>query len=247
MCGISGLIKKQEISLNIENIGREMNSKLKHRGPDDAGIYYNHSIGLLINHTRLSINDVSSNGHQPMESNSGRYIISFNGEIYNFQNLKKEIETCAYQINWKGHSDTEIFLAAIDIWGLDITLKKAIGMFAIALYDKQEETISLVRDRFGEKPLYWGFPKKNNKSIIIFGSELSIFNCFYDFEKKISKEALSLLLNYSYIPSPYSIYENIWKIEAGHILKIRVPLESKDNNFISEPWWKLTDVIKDFL
>ena len=243
MCGISGLIYKGGSLLNMEELGREMNSNLKHRGPDDSGIYYNNKIGILINHTRLAINDLSNNGHQPMESNSGRYIISFNGEIYNFCKLRKEIENSSYQINWKGHSDTEILLSAIDIWGLEHTLNKVIGMFSIALYDKREETLCLTRDRFGEKPLYWGFPEINNKSLIIFGSELSVFKSFYNFEKKISKEALSLFLNYSYIPSPYSIYENIWKIEAGHILTIRLPLNDKINTFNSEPWWKLTDVI----
>tara|TARA_Y100001968_G_scaffold333938_1_gene401422 strand:+ start:110 stop:2056 length:1947 start_codon:yes stop_codon:yes gene_type:complete len=244
MCGISGLIKTQKCSLDLKDLGNKMNENLRNRGPDDSGIFYDNQKGILINHTRLSINDLSTNGHQPMESNSRRYIISFNGEIYNFTNLKKEIENSSYEVYWKGHSDTEVLLAAIDHWGLKDSLKKIIGMFAIALYDKEEETITLARDRFGEKPLYWGYPETNNNCLIIFGSDLSVFKNFKTFDNKISREALSLFLNYSYIPSPYSIYEKIWKLEAGHLLTIKVPLNNQSNTFVSESWWDLTNIIK---
>ena len=243
MCGISGLISWQNSSLNLQSIGSDMNKQLNSRGPDDAGIYYNNKIGVLINHTRLSINDLSKNGHQPMESISKRYILSFNGEIYNFHELKLEIENSSYPINWSGTSDSEVLMAAIDKWGLEIALNKAIGMFAIALYDKESEQIILARDRFGEKPLYWGFPESGNNSIIIFGSDLTVFKTFKRFQNKVCNDALSLFINYSYIPSPYSIYENIWKLNAGHLLKINLPLNEKSNDFISKPWWELKDII----
>ena len=137
MCGISGLIIKERQALPLEEIGDLMNQSLKHRGPDDNGVWIDKDIGLLLNHTRLSINDLSEGGKQPMLSKNKRYIIVFNGEIYNHIELKKEINDLSGDRNWKGHSDTEVLLELIDTWGLKIALDKIIGMFAFGLYDQK--------------------------------------------------------------------------------------------------------------
>jgi len=153
MCGIAGCI---DLNSNISptdsgDIDRMIGS-LIHRGPDDKGVWMDTDLGIAMGHTRLSIQDLSDAGHQPMKSSSGRYIIVFNGEIYNFKDLKKEIDRINPLSNWTGHSDTEVMLAAFDVWGLELSLERFVGMFAFALWDRKERTLSLVRDRMGEKP-----------------------------------------------------------------------------------------------
>ena len=238
MCGISGLINLQKSLSELRELGISMNHSLQHRGPDNEDSYVNEDLGILLNHTRLSIHDLSEAGNQPMKSNSGRYLITFNGEIYNYKEIKEELK-----YSWRSTSDTEVFLGAVEEWGLDKALEKSIGMFAFALLDNKEEVLHLVRDRIGEKPLYWGFASESNDKFIIFGSELNAFKAIPEFRNSINIQSLSLLLNYGYIPSPFSIFNKIWKLPAGNILSIKLPIQEKFNDFKPKAWWKLTDVI----
>ena len=235
MCGISGIISRNK-SLNfLGEISKLMNSSLLRRGPDNNDLYIYEKEGILLNHTRLSINDLTPTGNQPMASNNDRFIIIFNGEIYNHKELRKKLN-----YKWKGTSDTETLLACITNWGLQKSLENFIGMFAFALLDKKDNKLHLVRDRFGEKPLYWGFAGKDED--FIFGSDLSIFKVYPGFNNEINRYALAKFLNYSYIPSPFSIYKKIWKLEAGKLLTINLPI-SNNTDFIPKSWWSLEEVI----
>lgn len=224
MCGILGLIGG-----NKENFGT-MLDKIYHRGPDSYGVWSDDHI--VLGHRRLSILDLSPAGHQPMLSPTTRYTITFNGEIYNFQSLRKELELLHY--NFKGHSDTEIMLAAFEAWGIEASLKKFNGMFAFGLWDRQEKKLYLARDRFGEKPLYYGWIGEE----FIFGSELKSFKAHPNAKFEIDEEALSLYLQHSYIPAPFSIYKNIKKLEPGRFLI----LDGK--NITISTYWSAIDVAK---
>ena len=190
MCGISGILASNETrSSELKKIAENMASILAHRGPDDSGVWLNSDNICVMSHSRLSVLDLSSAGSQPMTSKCGRYTIVFNGEIYNHNQLKSELENQQVsQIIWKGHSDTEILLAAIQKWSLKKALEKTVGMFAFGLWDHKEHSLSLARDRFGEKPLYFGWI--DNK--FAFASELKAFNAFPNFTKKINEHALNL-------------------------------------------------------
>ena len=208
MCGVAGII-----SLN-EEVSRDalllMSQELTHRGPDDSGIWINNNIGL--SHRRLSVIDLTSTGHQPMCSLGGRYTIVFNGEIYNHLELRKQLVF----FDWNGQSDTETLLACVESWGLDKTLKKINGMFAFALWDSEKCSIHLARDRIGEKPLYYGW----QGSDFLFGSELKALKAHPGFKANIDRESLDLYFRYNYIPAPYSIYENIYKLPPGSVLSL---------------------------
>lgn len=221
MCGITGFITAKNIKAKV--IIKKMTNTLHHRGPDDEGYFFEEKIGLAFGHKRLSIQDLSKHGHQPMQSQSKRFIIIYNGEIYNFKTLKKELNS-----NFTGHSDTEVLLSAIENWGLDKSLSKIIGMFAFALYDKKEQEIILARDRVGEKPLYYGWQNKS----FLFASELKAIRQHPDFINDIDRNSIASLLRYNYIPSPYSIYKNINKLEPGHYLKLKY----KNNNWQQEKY-----------
>lgn len=186
-----------------------MTSRLKHRGPDDTGVWCEPAHGAALGHARLAILDLSSQGHQPMHSTGGRYVLVFNGEIYNFTALRRELTT-AGQV-FRGHSDTEVMLAAIERWGLAAALERFVGMFAIALWDRWERSLVLARDRLGEKPLYYG----QIGNALVFGSELKVLAAFPGFRPAIDKQALTLYLRYNYIPAPYCIYQGIRKLPAG--------------------------------
>lgn len=204
MCGIAGFLSFHEGDLEIDLYA--MLDKLTHRGPDDAGSFWDDETGIALGHRRLSILDLSAQGHQPMISASGRYVITFNGEIYNYQSLRKQLP---YQ--WKGQSDTEVVLAAIETWGLDTALSKFCGMFAFGLWDCQERELHLGRDRMGEKPLYYGFLHHR----WIFASELKALLALGQESFSLNLTALGLFFRYGYIPSPHSIYEGIFKLEPG--------------------------------
>ena len=218
MCGISGVLSDREKnSLDIKSTAAIMSNILSHRGPDDSGLWVNPEKTCAMSHSRLAIIDLSSAGHQPMKSQCGRYTIVFNGEIYNHHDLKFELEKRKLShFVWKGHSDTEIFLEAIRVWGLKKALQKSNGMFAIALWDHKKKRLSLARDRLGEKPLYFGWVNRN----FAFASELKAFNAFPEFSNQIHENALNLFLQYSYVPAPYSIYKDIYKLEPGTILSL---------------------------
>jgi asparagine synthase (glutamine-hydrolysing) len=206
MCGITGFIDFSNISNKDgmqKNILR-MKDTLTHRGPDDSGVWYDQDAGIYLGHRRLSIVDLSCAGHQPMVSTSGRYIIILNGEIYNHLDMRKDLGA----VDWRGHSDTETLLKGFEKWGVEKALKRTIGMFAIALWDREKKTLTLARDRIGEKPLYYGF----QKNTFLFGSELKALKTHSDFAGEIDRDVLCLYLRYGYIPAPYSIYKGIKKL-----------------------------------
>ena len=246
MCGILGICG--ESFLGKEEIFNLLSS-LKHRGPDSNGIWISSNAKVSLAHTRLAVIDITNCGHQPMISASGRYVITFNGEIYNYRAIKKELEiNKSFKIKWKSNTDTEVLLEAIEFFGLEETLNKCEGMFAFCLYDNKNKKLFLVRDRFGEKPLYFGWIKKN----FIFCSDLSILKKYPHFNSNnINKKSVSLLLDYSYIPAPYSIFNNFYKLFQGTILTInceQLPLpvnEDELNDSISLKNFKIKKWIEE--
>ena len=242
MCGIAGflcdennLFKKNLINLsNIKDL-------LYHRGPDDHGIWHSNNEMVSFAHTRLSVQDLSSAGHQPMQSFSKRFIMIYNGEIYNHLNLKNKLKSIAPNITWKGKSDTETLLNSFDCLGIEETLSMCSGMFAMAVWDTHKKELILARDRFGEKPLYFGIVENN----FIFGSELKVFKHITKTDNKISKESLNLFLRFAYVPGPLSIYNNIFKLPPGGLLKIsredlKMLIKSTNINFEKfkiNYWW----------
>lgn len=214
MCGIAGFIGKNgHWQQDIIN----MCDKMVHRGPDAEGFWSDDNTAAVLGHRRLSILDLSENGRQPMMSHSGRYVISFNGEIYNYKLLAKELYVGNTAVNLKTGTDTEILLEAIERWGLKETLKKSRGMFAFALFDRKDRILFLARDRVGEKPLYYG----KSETRFVFASELACMTGLADFNNKICPEALKIYLQHGYIPAPYSIFEDIYKLEPGTIVAVR--------------------------
>jgi len=215
MCGITGIfgnLRKEEFDSSIH----EMSATLNHRGPDDAGTWINEENGVAFGHQRLSIIDLSSAGHQPMVSPCGRFTTVFNGEIYNHLQLRDKLNTSANKQSWKGHSDTETLVTAFSQWGIEKTLQQLVGMFAIAVWDFKEKRLFLIRDRFGEKPLYYGW----SNGVFLFGSELKALQKYKRFSNQIDRGALSLYMKYMYVPTPYSIFRDIYKLEPGCILQI---------------------------
>ena len=225
MCGIAGFInQKPSSSLNLECL-KEMVSKLSHRGPNNKGHWNNNNNTQFIGHTRLSIVDLSKNGNQPMLSFSERYVISFNGEIYNHLDIRREVDK-KRKISWRSTSDTETILESIENFGITNTIEKLNGMFSICIIDKKKNLLYLIRDKFGEKPLYYGFSKDN----FLFASELKAICSFPNFEKIIDKKSLNYFFNFSYIPEPFSIYKNISKLLPGTILMFDLTTHKILNN-----------------
>lgn len=220
MCGLTGFLG----GVYAHDVGsrkgllQKMADKIANRGPDDVGYWLDadHLIGL--GHRRLSIVDLSPAGHQPMLSHSGRYVIAFNGEIYNHSFLREQLK--AQSIAWRGHSDTETLLGGFDAWGIQRTLERAIGMFAFAVWDKKTHILTLGRDRLGEKPLYYGWQGRGENAVFLFASELKALRAHPAFENDIDRGALSLQLRHNCIPAPYSIYRGISKLPAGSLLTV---------------------------
>jgi asparagine synthase (glutamine-hydrolysing) len=195
-----------------------MNESLRHRGPDQAEIWTDSDSHIAMAFNRLAIIDLTPAGHQPMRSASGRYIITFNGEIYNHSHLRDELAAKGLEQNWRGHSDTETLLAAIEGWGVCGALERATGMFAFALWDKDKRSLTLARDRLGEKPLYYG--RQHAGGAFFYASELKALSQHPDFRPDIDREALTLFLRYNYIPAPFSIYRGIKKLPPGTFLTL---------------------------
>ncbi|MCW5208341.1 asparagine synthetase B, partial [Desulfobulbus sp. US2] len=185
---------------------RQMADTLQHRGPDDSGSWLDQECGVGLGHRRLAIIDLSPAGHQPMHSASGRYVIVFNGEVYNHLALRNQLEVNGdQQREWQGHSDTETLLACFEAWGIQKSLQNVVGMFALAVWDRKERQLILARDRMGEKPLYYGWCNGS----FLFGSELKALRQYPGFTNAIARDVLPLYLRHSYIPAPYSIYQDI--------------------------------------
>jgi asparagine synthase (glutamine-hydrolysing) len=223
MCGLTGYWKAGGHAYeSAETIAGAMARQITHRGPDDQGVWIDASAGVALAHRRLSILDLSSAGHQPMLSASGRFVIVFNGEIYNHLALRREVETGSLPrqgaggCKWRGHSDTETLLAAFDAWGVEATLKKTVGMFALALWDRETCKLTLARDRLGEKPLYFGLWR----GVLLFASELKAIKAYPGFDASIDRDALTLYLRHNAIPAPYTIYSGIHKLVPGTTLTV---------------------------
>lgn len=235
MCGFVGFLSENASQFS-ENVLKNMAQAIKSRGPDDYGYFQDNQAGLGLAHRRLAIVDLSSAGHQPMLSSAGRYLIVFNGEIYNHQELRQQLNKLIPTITWQSHSDTETLLTAFECWGIRQTLEKCVGMFAFAVWDNQEKHLILGRDRLGEKPLYYGW----QGNTFLFGSELKGLKAHPAFNADISRDVLGLFLRYNYIPAPYSIYQNIHKLKPGCILTIS--LQQKKSQI--EEYWSIKSVIE---
>lgn len=236
MCGLAGYWSVGlQNELDAANTLFTMGNAILKRGPDSSGIWFDNSVGVGLVHQRLSIVDLSEAGHQPMISSCLRFKLVFNGEIYNHLELRDELELIAPQ-TWRGHSDTETLLAAIVQWGLKETLQKTVGMFALALWDSAESKLYLARDRFGEKPLYYGV----TNGVLVFGSQLKAIRQHPAFNAEIDRDAITLLLRHNYIPAPYSIYKGFFKLNSGCILNV-----DKELNITSEAYWSARQVMID--
>ena len=230
MCGIAGVVAWRA-DPGVDTRVQAMAMALQHRGPDDAGIWVDAENGVALGHRRLSIIDRSPSGKQPMTSASGRRVIVYNGEIYNFDAIRSELERIGRAPDWRGHSDTEVLLAAIEAWGMDAALDRVVGMFAFALWDRAAGTLTLARDRLGEKPLYYGVVNGR----FHFASELKAIRASEGSALKVDRASLSAFMQFGYVPSPHSIYAGIHKLPPGHSITVRGltdPLEPR-------PFWRL--------
>ena len=219
MCGISGFYSKNSSTFN--NVILKMNSAISHRGPDRGKVWQDKNSGIIFGHQRLSILDLSKAGDQPMISNSGRFVITFNGEIYNHLEIRRELSEINSNIKWKSGTDTETLLEAIELIGIKKTLNKIAGMFAFVIWDKKNRSLTLLRDRMGEKPLYYGWQGEGVNKVFLFGSELKALKPHPEFKGEINRNAIALQLRHNYIPDPYSIYKNIHKLLPGHYLQLK--------------------------
>jgi asparagine synthase (glutamine-hydrolysing) len=244
MCGIAGFftVNNNRRIEEIITIANEMANTLNHRGPDNGDIWISEEVGLTLAHRRLSVIDLSITGNQPMYSENKQFVIVFNGEIYNHIELRQEL--LAYGKTFRGHSDTEVILAGFEKWGIEQTIRKCVGMFAIALWDIKGRDLYLIRDRMGEKPLYYGWQKKT----FLFSSELKAIRKHPDFEDNVNLDSLTLYFRYKYIPAPYSIYKGIYKLEPGMILKLplnkTLGMKSR-TNFDKLKYWSLKEVVEN--
>jgi len=238
MCGIAGFYSISNLETSeFRKVSINMLSSMKHRGPDDEGIWINKSNNLLFCQVRLSILDLSINGHQPMHSKTENLSIVFNGEIYNHKQIRKLLIDDGCKVKWFGESDTETLIEAIEFWGIERTLNLCKGMFAFAMWDTVNCKLTLARDRFGEKPLYWGW--QDDK--LYFASELSSISSIPFFKAKINRDSLNQLLRFNYIPAPNSIYQCINKLLSGHF--ITIDFKNIDRNQKSIPYWDLQNII----
>ena len=237
MCGLAGIFAV--VDSNCKKCVAIMCAQIQHRGPDGAGVWENDNGTLALGHRRLSVLDLSPTGAQPMHSACNRYVTVFNGEIYNFRQLRDELSYLHPGHVWCGTSDTEVILAGISYWGLETTLTKLDGMFAIAVWDKAEQNLYLARDRMGEKPLYYGYVGNQ----FAFASELKALKVLRGWTNEIDRVALTAYFRYSYIPSPLSIFKGIAKLMPAHFLKITRADIQAARMPISMVYWKLDDAI----
>jgi asparagine synthase (glutamine-hydrolysing) len=239
MCGIAGFIAASSLyeADALRAKGRAMADAISHRGPDDGNVWVDADMGVVLAHRRLSILDLSPAGHQPMLSACRRYVVVYNGEIYNWAELRRELEAGGLAPTWRGHSDTEVLLAGIVAWGLEATLRRTRGMFALALWDCAEKSLTLARDRIGEKPLYYGRVGDG----FTFGSELKALRASSADRFDTDPGALALMLRYGYVPAPFSIFRGIFKLLPGTLLRV-----TTDGRFSEpEPWWRFAVAVQE--
>jgi asparagine synthase (glutamine-hydrolysing) len=236
MCGIAGFLGFTHLNQPAHSLER-MTASLQHRGPDAQGLWLDPEAQIALGHRRLAIVDLSSAGQQPMRSADERYLCVFNGEIYNHQALRKELEGSGFQPQWRGHSDTETLLAGFAHWGIEATLQKTVGMFAIALWDQQERSLTLIRDRMGEKPLYYGWIGAQ----FAFASELKALRQLPAFEAELDRGVLASYLQCAYVTSPASIYQGIYKLEAGCLLELKLQ-QLPQKQAQPKVWWSSLEI-----
>lgn len=232
MCGIAGFLTPGPLPAEAAAVAHAMGQRLLHRGPDGHDEWLDADAGIALAHRRLAIVDLSAAGSQPMHSADGRWVLSFNGEIYNHGVLRAQLQTQGQAPAWRGHSDTETLLAAISAWGLTATLKRVVGMFAIALWDRRDRALTLVRDRLGEKPLYYG----SQGGVLLFGSELKALQAHPNYRGDIDRGALALLLRQGYVPAPWCIHTGMRKLPPGSLLRLVQP---QDAERAPEIWWSV--------
>jgi asparagine synthase (glutamine-hydrolysing) len=242
MCGIAGYLGRGTGYGNEEaaHVLTQMAAAISSRGPDDYGVWQDDHSPVGLAHRRLSIVDLSPAGHQPMVSASGRYVCVYNGETYNHRELRQQLEERSSALNWRGHSDTETMLAGFDVWGIEETLRRAVGMFAFAIWDRESGELTLARDRLGEKPIYYAWFGEGLQSSLVFGSELKALKQHPQFRGTINRDAICLLMRHNYIPAPYSIYEDVFKLPPGSLLTVKI------GTIIEKPcprqYWSLPEV-----
>jgi len=222
MCGFAGFLggPVSREAGQARALLERMAGCIRHRGPDHNAVWNDSEAGIALAHNRLAIVDLTPAGNQPMESASGRYVTVYNGEIYNHMAIRDSLRAEGFDFEWRGHSDTETLLAAIDAWGVAGALKRAIGMFALALWDKKEKVLTLARDRLGEKPLYYGWQGNGSNASFLFGSELKALAVHPAFVGDVDRRALSLFMRHNYVPGPWSIYRGISKLTPGSYLTL---------------------------
>lgn len=239
MCGLNGFFNTYT-TMPASSVIEQMNTAIRTRGPDAGDSWQDESIGLVLGHRRLAVQDLSPAGAQPMHSNCGRYVIIFNGEIYNHLELREQLMAEHKASNWRGHSDTETMLACFVAWGIKNTLQAMVGMFAIALWDRQQKILTFAKDRMGEKPLYWGWQGKG----LYFGSDLKGLKAHPAFKTDINRDAITLLLRHNCIPAPYSIYKGIEKLRPGHWLQLPLADIEKAKNSQPQAYWRFNDIVE---
>ena len=221
MCGLVGFLGGDFSNNKLcTDTLQKMSDKIINRGPDSAGIWIDGNSKIGLAHRRLAVLDLSPAGHQPMVSGAKRYVIAYNGEIYNSAEIKSELMNIKPSIIWRGHSDTEVILAGFDAWGIKKTVSRMTGMFAISVWDNELKQLSLIRDRLGEKPLYYGWQGSESNNVFLFGSELKSLKKHPQFTNEIDRGSLALYMRYCYVPTPHSIYKGIKKLEPGTILTV---------------------------
>jgi asparagine synthase (glutamine-hydrolysing) len=238
MCGIAGayLFGEQSMAMGLQSTVDRMTDALEHRGPDSRGTWLDLGLGIGLGHRRLAIRDLSPAGHQPMISSCGRFVIVYNGEVYSHKEIALDLKECGRPL--RGTSDTEVILESCAEWGVEQTVKRLIGMFAFALFDRQTQELTLVRDRVGIKPVYWG---KFNQ-LFLFGSELKALRAVSEWEPKLDRNALSAFMRHNYIPAPHSIYQGVKKLEPGTILRI-----NRDGEVSTSKYWDMRNTVMNGL
>jgi asparagine synthase (glutamine-hydrolysing) len=222
-----------------------MNSAVYHRGPDATGYWQDKNSGIVLGHQRLSILDLSSAGNQPMQSNSGQFVMTYNGEIYNHLEVRRELDMMESKIKWRGKSDTETLIESINFWGIKKTLEKIEGMFAFGIWNKKKRSLILARDRIGEKPLYFGWQGNSINQVFLFGSELKGLKVHPEFRGEINRNSIALQLRHNCIPAPHSIYKDIYKLLPGHYLELNEHDLKKGLLPQQKKYWSIQNTVID--